>query len=59
MIIIARMGGIEIMCDDEMTDTRPTPECIADTAKRLAAVALDTYLALPEGTKVTNDGDDD
>lgn len=59
MIIIARLGGIEIVADDEMTDTRPTPECIADTAKRLARIALDTYIDLPEGTKApVVEGDD-
>lgn len=59
MIIIARLGGIEILADDEMTETRPTPECIGDTAKRLAEIALDTYIALPEGTKAAVTEDDD
>lgn len=43
MIIVARMGGIEITADDEMTHTRPTPEAIEDTAHRLARIALETY----------------
>lgn len=60
VIIIARLGGIEIVCDDEMTDTRPTPECIADTAKRIVRIAVDAYIELPEGVKVQPvDGDDD
>lgn len=60
MIIIARLGGIEIIADDERTDQTPTPEWIEDTAKRVARVAVDSYLTLPEGVKVqTADEDDD
>ena len=61
MIVIARMGGIEIIADDERTDQTPTPEWIEDTAKRVARVAFDTYTSLPDGVTVapTPDEDDD
>ena len=49
MIIIARLGGVEIIADDERTDQTPTREWIEDTAIRVARIAKDTYLSLPEG----------
>ena len=61
MIVICRLGGIEIIADDERTDQTPTPEWIEDTAKRVARVAVDAYVSLPEGVHVTpaTDEDDD
>ena len=61
MIIIARLGGVEIIADDERTDQTPTPEWIEDTAKRVARVAQDTYIALPDTVRVVpvTDEDDD
>jgi hypothetical protein len=59
MILIVRMGGVEIVCDDEMDETRPTPECTGDLAKRIAAIVLDTYSALPDAVKVPADADTD
>ena len=62
MIIIARLGGVEIFADDERTDQTPTPEWCEDMAIRIARVAKDTYLALPEGViaqAATPDEDDD
>jgi hypothetical protein len=59
VIIIARLGGVELIADDERTDQTPTPEWIEDTAKRVSRVALETYLALPEGVKVQPVADED
>ena len=59
MIIIARLGGIEIIADDERTDQTPTPEWIEDTAKRVARIAADTYTSLPDGVTVTASDEDD
>jgi len=61
VIIIARLGGVEIFADDERTDQTPTPEWISDCARRLARIACDTYMALPDGATlpVAVDEDDD
>jgi hypothetical protein len=59
VIIIARLGGVELIADDERTDQTPTPEWIADCARRLARTALDTYIALPEGATISPTPDED
>ena len=59
MIVIARLGGVEIIADDERTDQTPTPEWIEDTAKRVARVAVDAYVSLPDGVTVQPVEDDD
>lgn len=43
MIISVRVGDVEVGADDEMTDSRPTPELTEDTARRLMRVAIRSY----------------
>ena len=62
MIIIARLGGVELIADDERTDQTPTPEWCEDMAIRIARVAAATYTSLPDNViiqPVTVDEDDD
>ena len=42
-------ASVASIADDERTDQTPTPEWIEDTAIRVARIAKDTYLSLPEG----------
>ena len=47
--MIIRLGladGEYVMCDDEITESRPTPEWIEDTANRLRRTFNDMHIEL-------------
>lgn len=48
MILIARIGGIEIVFDDELPGINHTPEQIEEVAHRLGRQAVEMYNMLPD-----------
>lgn len=58
MILIARVGQIEMFLDDEQPGTISyTPEHIEDLSKRLGRVAVGMYEDIPAPTLVVTDED--
>lgn len=52
MILIARIGGIEMVCDDDQPGIHATPEAIEDIAHRIGRQAVEVYNMLPDSSPV-------
>ena len=55
MIFQCRIGDYESLLDDEMSDSRPTPEHAADYLTRCAQIVLGLYVAGAEVDAPTTD----
>lgn len=56
IIILARIGGIEMVFDDEQPGIHATPEQVEDIAHRLGRQAVEVYNMLPDPAPAIEDG---
>jgi hypothetical protein len=57
MILVARIGSIEMMLDDEQPGIHCTPEQIEDISHRLGRQAVGVYDMLPDAKPAEADGE--
>ena len=59
MIFRASINDMDVLLDDEITDSRPTPECAADYLHRCVEQVVALYSSLPDAEPAAHTASED